>query len=353
VHYPGGPNKPIVAYHTVEKSRMRKFGNTTKTIYEGNFAHSSRQMEHAILIDLLEQVTSHLTELDIMLDVTVDGDLDTNKTLAGIPIVHQIYADLKHLTRNIRKNLGECWVCKYSISQEKAFIKFYFPLIANKKNAQWQRFEQHIMRHFRGCMITAGLHADNPDIKTPLESELREVQVDGLIHHLTDDHSMCWPEVCWYKDNPELTLQEPHLKHASDEECQAFKNMLVTIFRLPKGQGLVTSSRTSHNEAFNRRKLVFLDKRIDYWKSYMARHACAVMLQNMGLTEMIKQVRSPCVRNGFSADDMHNLEKIARTIKAKQLANRKVKADRNAALHAKFAEDRSELCGVDFSSVSN
>jgi hypothetical protein len=87
---------------------MKKFGNITKTLHEGNFTHSSRQMEHAILIDLLEQVTSPLTEHDIMLDVTVDGDLDTNKTLASIPIVHQIYADLKHITRNIRKNLGKC-----------------------------------------------------------------------------------------------------------------------------------------------------------------------------------------------------------------------------------------------------
>ena len=209
------------------------------------------------------------------------------------------------------------------------------------------------MRHFRGCMITAGLSADNPEVKTPLESELRKVQVKGLIYHLTDDHSMCWPEVCWYKDNPELILQEPHLKHASNTERQAFEDMLGTIFRIPKGQGLVTSSRTSHSEAFNRRKLVFLDKRIDYWKSYMARHACAVMLQNLGLVEMMKNVRSPCAKDGFSADDMHNLEKIARTITARQLANRKTKADRNARLHAKFAEDRSELGGVDFASVSN
>jgi hypothetical protein len=223
----------------------------------------------------------------------------------------------------------------------------------NKKYAHWQGFEQHIMRHFRGCMITAGLHADNPEVRTPLESELREIQVKGLRCHLTDDHSMCWSEVCWYKDNPELTLQEPHLKHASDDELQAFEDMLSTIFRLPRGQGLVTSSRTSHNEAFNRCKLVFLDKRIDYWKSYMARHACAVMLQNLGFVELMKQVRAPCAKNGFAVDDMINLEKIANMIAAKQLANRKAIAERNAGLHAKFAEDRDELFGADFSSVSN
>jgi pyruvate-formate lyase-activating enzyme len=105
---------------------MRRFGNITKIIHEGNFVNSSRQMEHAILIDLLEQVTPLLEEYDIMLDVTADGDLDTNKTLAGIPIVHQVYADLKHITRNIRKNLSKSENAKifnitrkYSIYQKK------------------------------------------------------------------------------------------------------------------------------------------------------------------------------------------------------------------------------------------
>jgi hypothetical protein len=76
-------------------------------IREGNFTQSSKQMEHAILISLLDQVTPVLEQQDIMLDVTVDGDLDTNKTLANVSVVHQIYADLKHMTRNIRKNLGK------------------------------------------------------------------------------------------------------------------------------------------------------------------------------------------------------------------------------------------------------
>jgi hypothetical protein len=87
---------------------MRRFGNMTRMIHEGNFTHSSKQMEHAILDDLLEQVTPLLTEYDIMLDVTVDGDLDTNRTLASIPVVHQVYADLKYITRNIRENLCKC-----------------------------------------------------------------------------------------------------------------------------------------------------------------------------------------------------------------------------------------------------
>ena len=62
-------------------------------------------MEHAILIALLEKITPVLEESDLLLEVCIDGDLDSNKTLANVPIVSQIYADLKHASKNIRKNL--------------------------------------------------------------------------------------------------------------------------------------------------------------------------------------------------------------------------------------------------------
>jgi hypothetical protein len=103
----GSPEKPVVAFHTIEKIRVKEGSGGVQTITrKGNFNQSSRQMEHAILIDLLDQVIPVLEESDIMLDVTVDGDLDTNKTLTNVSVVHQVFADLKHLTRNIRKNLG-------------------------------------------------------------------------------------------------------------------------------------------------------------------------------------------------------------------------------------------------------
>ena len=74
-------------------------------VHKGNFDASSRQMEHAILIALLEQITPILEESDLLLEVCIDGDLDSNKTLANVPIVSEIYADLKHASKNIRKNL--------------------------------------------------------------------------------------------------------------------------------------------------------------------------------------------------------------------------------------------------------
>ena len=61
-------------------------------------------MEHAILIALLEQITPILEKSDLLLEVCIDGDLDSNKTLTNVPIISKIYADLKHTSKNIQKN---------------------------------------------------------------------------------------------------------------------------------------------------------------------------------------------------------------------------------------------------------
>jgi len=68
-------------------------------------------MEHAILIALLNNIMPILEKTDFTLHVYVDGDLETNRTLACIPAVSHIFADLKYVSKNIRKNL-----CKYVVS---------------------------------------------------------------------------------------------------------------------------------------------------------------------------------------------------------------------------------------------
>jgi len=97
----------------VEHSRStQKSENVpSKIIHKGNFDGTSRQMEHAILLTLLNNIMPVLEETDFTLHVCVDGDLETNRTLACIPAVSRIFADLKHVSKNIRKNL-----CKYTIS---------------------------------------------------------------------------------------------------------------------------------------------------------------------------------------------------------------------------------------------
>lgn len=111
----GYGHKAIIAFHVVEKSRVAvkkgKDGSEEKVVIrQGNFDASSRQMEHAILIALLEQIIPVLEASNLLLEVCVDGDLDSNKTLANVSVVTEIYADLKHVSKNIRKNLCTVYV---------------------------------------------------------------------------------------------------------------------------------------------------------------------------------------------------------------------------------------------------
>ncbi|RIB12628.1 hypothetical protein C2G38_2200120 [Gigaspora rosea] len=82
-------------------------------------------------------------ERDFVLEIVVNGDLDTNKTLSNVLIVNRIYADLKHLSKNIRKALS-------------------------------------------------GLRKNNSNEITPTQLELQKFQTEGL----QNSHSLCWSEVC-------------------------------------------------------------------------------------------------------------------------------------------------------------
>lgn len=64
-------------------------------------------MEHAILIAILQKVTPILEEFDLLLDIGIDGDLESNKTLGTVAIVNQIFADLKHVAKLIRSKIGQ------------------------------------------------------------------------------------------------------------------------------------------------------------------------------------------------------------------------------------------------------
>ncbi|CAG8642735.1 6542_t:CDS:10 [Gigaspora margarita] len=176
---PDYSHKPIVAFHTVEKTRFAKDSKLgfTKIIHQGNSDKSSRQMEHAILIEVLNQISPLLEEASLHLEICIDGDLDSNKTLANVPIVSNIYADLKHLTKNIRNSL-----------------------------------RNHIMRWCRGCIYSAAL------------------KIEGLISHLQNNHTSCWSDICWTKDDPKIILQEPTLCHSSNNQINEFQKLLEEIF---------------------------------------------------------------------------------------------------------------------------
>lgn len=62
-------------------------------------------MEYAILLVLLNDIMPILEKTDFTLHICVNGDLETNRTLACIPTVSHIFANLKHISKNIQKNL--------------------------------------------------------------------------------------------------------------------------------------------------------------------------------------------------------------------------------------------------------
>lgn len=207
------------------------------------------------------------------------------------------------------------------------------------------------MRYFNGCVFTAGLRKKNDDPNTPTNEELRYIQVEGLIQHLLNNHDLCWKEVCWYKENEELQLQTPTLQSFTEMEIEGFRKMLLTIFKLPIQQSLVTCYRTAYNEAFNRKILRFVDKRIDFWASYKARYALAVIDNNEGLDCMMEGVRKAAKVNKFSTNDQYNISKLVRQRQGQLHHNRNVIDKRNQERAVNYANDRQELQGFDFSQV--
>ncbi len=101
-------HRPVLAYHVVEKKHEYKTKDgKIITIQEGNYDSSSQQMEHAILIAVIEKVLIVLEKYNIKLNVRVDGDLSTNRTLALLNVVNQIFADLKHKAKIVRSKIGK------------------------------------------------------------------------------------------------------------------------------------------------------------------------------------------------------------------------------------------------------
>ncbi|CAG8656472.1 2986_t:CDS:1, partial [Funneliformis mosseae] len=67
------------------------------------------------------------------------------------------------------------------------------------------------MQYFNGCIYATSVRKADKEIDASSENKLKYVQVEGLIKYLYKDHSLCWSEVCWIKDNPDIELKEPNL----------------------------------------------------------------------------------------------------------------------------------------------
>jgi len=74
-----------------------------------------------------------------------------------------------------------------------------------------------------------------------------------------------------------------------------------------KDKSLITTIRTSANEAVNHVKLNYTDKKTDYPKSFAARHALAVIYNNNGIIQVLKVVRKVAYLASFFEQDHLNL----------------------------------------------
>ncbi|UZO15820.1 uncharacterized protein OCT59_007235 [Rhizophagus irregularis] len=104
----GYDHKPVIAFATAEKPRkLKKRNGQEYEVFHGNHEKTSWQMEHAILLRIIEKIVPVLEAAEVLLDIEVDGDLNSNKTLNNIPCVSKVYADLKHIGKNIRVKIGK------------------------------------------------------------------------------------------------------------------------------------------------------------------------------------------------------------------------------------------------------
>ena len=207
------------------------------------------------------------------------------------------------------------------------------------------------MIYFTSCVYTAGIRKSDDENCSLQEKDICHVQTEGLFQHLCDNHELCWPEVCWMRNNPELQLLELTLKSYTPYQCEKFKSMLETIFRLSVNQGIGTKTHTSQNEAFNRLKLVYLDKRIDYWKSYPVRHALAILHNNEGICEMMNIARLAC--NVILSDqDLINISKIEKERNQQRLRKVADIQKRNQEQANKLKNKRDDLEAFDWSQVN-
>ncbi|CAG8772343.1 25303_t:CDS:2, partial [Gigaspora margarita] len=197
-------HKPIIAFHIIQKARVAKNNQTrlTKTLNEVNFDKSSRQMEYAILIEVLNQVSTSLVDLDLHLEVCIDEARDF--------------------------------------------------------------------------------------LAVPSEEDTRKMQVDGLIRHLQDDHSRCWSDVYWIKDDPTIILQDPTLCHSFQSQIDTFKNFLKLF-------------------------VAYLLAKESY--------ALAVTYYNKGYTYLLSKIQEIYCEKPFELGDMLNISMIESGYSAQQQLN--------------------------------
>ena len=144
-----------------------------------------------------------------------------------------------------------------------------------------------------------------------------------------------------------MELKTPNLK--TYKEKQEFQKMLANIVRKPIQATLITSTCICQNESMNRIKLMFLDKKVDYWKSFKTRHALAIILNNLGDYELLVRLRTLFDNfSSFTSADLCNLEKICGGRNKKREQTVEKIQQNNASKWQRINEMEQTLTGFDF-----
>ena len=114
---------------------------------------------------------------------------------------------------------------------------------------------------------------------------------------------------------------------------------------------LITDARTSQNEAFNRQKLSFVSKLIDYWNTYSIRHSLAVIHNNSGLLSMLQDIRAQEGLIAFSENDVQNIVHISDKHEQQRQRNQQDMYMHNAAKAEKISQQKKNLEMFDFNQV--
>lgn len=52
------------------------------------------------------------------------------------------------------------------------------------------------MKYYTRVVYAATARKEDPDIETPEDQEVLALQINGLVTHLSGDHSLCWEDFC-------------------------------------------------------------------------------------------------------------------------------------------------------------
>ncbi|CAG8472823.1 14460_t:CDS:2 [Gigaspora margarita] len=91
-----------------------------------------------------------------------------------------------------------------------------------------------------------------------------------------------------------------------------------------------------------------MDKKIDYWQLFAARHAMAILHYNEGYTYLLSELREIYCGKPFELADLHNINAIESACSAKQRWNVEKIQQCNKTQAEKYANEHKELADFNF-----